>query len=78
MVWSVVVTLQIAENAKLKHTVICVRMINMTFKEQSYNCVHNHGGIFNRQSDCKFQTYMWLISGGGVHFIASAPGRRQP
>jgi len=35
VVWSVVVTLQIAEKAKLKHTVKCVRLINITFKEKS-------------------------------------------
>jgi len=31
---SLVVTLQIAERAKLKHTVKCVVLINVTFKKQ--------------------------------------------
>jgi len=25
--------------------------------------MHNYGSIFNRQSDCKRQIYMWLLSG---------------
>ena len=69
VVWSVVVTLQIAEKAKLKHTVKCVRLSNMISKEKSYNRMLNHGGIFNRQSDSKRQTF----GGGRVHFFASAP-----
>jgi len=35
VVRSLVVTLEIAEKAKLEHTVKCVRLINITFKEKS-------------------------------------------
>jgi len=35
VVWSLVVTLKIAEKAQLKHAVKCMRLINITFKENS-------------------------------------------
>jgi len=35
VVWSLFITLQIAETAKLNHTVKCMRLINITFKEKS-------------------------------------------
>jgi len=38
VVWWLVVTLQIAEKAKFKHTLKCVMLINTTFKEKSQDC----------------------------------------
>ena len=39
---------------------------------------HNHGSIFNRQSDCRRQTHMTTFGGGEALFIEYAPSHRNP